>query len=332
MAKTTDKDDKSWKDTISKIEKDFGKGSIIGATEKPMEIEAISTGSLDLDKATGVNGYPEGRIIEIYGPESSGKTTLCLHAIAEGQKKHPEMKFVFVDVEHSLDIRYAEALGVDLKNLEICQSNSGEEALEVSRRLMETKEAKVVVIDSVASLLPQSEIDGEIGDSSLGKQARLMSQSLRLLAGIAERTKTLLIFTNQIREKIGVMFGSPETTSGGNALKFYATMRLDIRKKQTNKESSDKGAASISNTVVVKLKKNKVAPPFTEAEFDIVFGVGIDKTREILREAVEQNIIVKSGSFYSYNDNRLGQGEQAVLELVNDNEELRNEIFSKLVK
>lgn len=330
MAKATSKDN-SWEATLAKLDKDFGKGSIINATEKPEEIETISTGSLNLDIATGVGGYPEGRIIEIYGPFSSGKTTLCLHAIAQGQKKHPEKKFVFIDVEHALDIKYTKSLGVDLERLKISQPGYGEEALEIASRLLETGEVGVMVIDSVAALVPKKEIDGEMGDSSIGSQARLMGQAMRKLTGIVQKTGALLIFTNQIREKIGVMFGSPEVTSGGNALKFYASMRLDIRKKATNKDSTSDDAVSISNTVKVKIIKNKVAPPFTEADFDIEFGIGIDKVKEIFEEGISKGIISKAGGHHKYNDSYIGHTGKESLQFLRDNPELANEIEAKIL-
>lgn len=329
MAKETVKD-KGWEATMAKIEKDFGKGTVIGAKDKVDERNVISTGSIALDRATGVGGYPEGRIIEIYGPESSGKTTLCLHAIAEGQKKYPNKKHVFIDQEHSLDKYYGQRLGVDIDSLFISQPSWGEQALEVANRLLQTGQVGVMVIDSVAALVPKSELEGEIGDSNLGKQSRMMSQALRMLCGVVEKTGALLIFTNQLRDKIGVMFGSPETTTGGNALKFYASMRLDIRKIATNKESSAEDAESISNSVRVKIKKNKVASPFTEAEFDILFGTGISRLSEILEIGVEMNIVTKSGSFYSYGINKLGQGKAQVMKLFTDNPELVDEIEAKI--
>lgn len=331
MAKATVKDT-SWEGILAKIEKDFGKGSIMGAKEKVDERNVISTGSIALDKATGIGGYPQGRVVEIYGPESSGKTTLCLHAIAEGQKKYPDKKFIFIDQEHALDKYYAESLGVNIDYLMISQPSYGEEALEIAKRLLESGNVGVMVIDSVAALVPKSEVEGEIGDSSIGKQARMMSQALRMLVGIVERTDSLLIFTNQLREKIGVMFGSPEVTTGGNALKFYASMRLDVRRIATNKDGTGDDAESISNTVRVKIKKNKVAPPFTEAEFDIMFGEGIWKIGEILEMGVETGVIEKAGSHYSYGIDKLGQGKDAVLQLLKDNEELADEIEAKIIE
>lgn len=329
MGKTVNKDN-SWEATLAKLDKDFGKGTLIGAKDQKYEKAAISTGSIALDQATGIGGYPEGRIIEIYGPESSGKTTLCLHAIAEGQKKYPNKKFVIIDAEHSLDKYYAENLGVNLDYLMISQPDYGEQALEVANRLLRTGEVGVMIIDSVAALVPKSEIDGEVGDSNVGKQSRMMSQALRMLAGITEKTGSLLIFTNQLRDKIGVMFGSPETTTGGNALKFYASMRLDIRKIATNKEGKGEDEESISNTVRVKIKKNKVAAPFTEAVFNINFGEGISRLNEILDIAVERGIIEKSGSWFTYKGDSIGQGSDKVIQLFRDNPELADEIESKI--
>lgn len=329
MAKTTVKDN-SWEATLAKLDKDFGKGTVIGAKDQKYVKEAISTGSIALDEATGIGGYPEGRIIEIWGPESSGKTTLALHAIAEGQKKYPNKKFVVIDAEHSLDKYYANSIGVDLDKLLISQPDYGEQALEVANRLLNTGEIGVMVIDSVAALVPKSEIEGQIGDANVGKQARMMSQALRMLTGVTEKTGAILIFINQIRDKIGVMWGSPENTTGGNALKFYASMRLDIRKIATNKEGKGEDEESVSNTVRVKIKKNKVAAPFTEAVFNINFGEGISRLNEILDIAVERGIIEKSGSWFTYKGDSIGQGSDKVIQLFRDNPELADEIESKI--
>lgn len=312
---------------IAKIEKDFGKGSVIGARDKPLEIEAISTGSYNLDEALGIGGLPKGRIIEIYGNEGSGKTTLCLSVIAEAQKIDPRSVCAVIDAEHTLDTEYAQMLGVDLDRLKISQPDYGEQALEIARRLIETGEFPVVVVDSVAALVPKGELDGEIGDAALGKQARLMSQAMRILTGVVEKTSTILIFTNQMREKIGVMFGSPHTTTGGNALKFYASVRLDIARIATNKDDEE---MAVSNRVRVKVVKNKVASPYRTAEFNIVFGIGIDRVQEILSAAVEKDIIKKSGSWYSYGETRLGQGEDAVLQMLRDNSDFLSEVSQKL--
>lgn len=331
MARKTDKELKAPKDELDdildKIEKDFGKGTVIGAKEKPTAYEVIPTGSIGLDKALGVGGLPRGRIIEIFGPESSGKTTLAIHIIAEAQKKYPGLKCAIVDAEHALDVDYAEDIGVDLNNLLVSQPDNGEQALEVTDRLAASGRISVIVVDSVAALTPKSEIDGEMGDSSMGKQARLMSQALRKLTATVNNHDVLLIFINQLREKIGVMFGNPETTTGGNALKFYASVRLDIRKILINKDGED----SVSNTVRVKVIKNKVAPPFKKAEFRIKYGEGIEKFREIITIAVDLDIINKSGSWYSYLENKIGQGEEQVVKMLRDNTELYEEIKNKVL-
>src|SRR6186713_2290747 len=288
------------------------------------EVETISSGSLGVDLALGVGGYPKGRIIEIYGPESSGKTTLTLHAIAEAQKAGGIA--AFIDAEHAFDRNYAEKLGVDIENLIISQPDNGEQALEIAENLIRSGALDVVVIDSVAALVPKSELEGEMGDSKMGLQARLMSQALRKLTATISKTGCCCIFINQLREKIGVMFGNPETTTGGNALKFYASVRLDIRRMAQIKD----GDEAIGNRVKVKVVKNKVAPPFRNAEFDIIFGEGISKTGEIIDMGVELGIVQKSGSWFSYNGDKLGQGRDTVKQLLIDNPELANEIEIKI--
>ncbi|MEJ5303976.1 MAG: recombinase RecA [Bacteroidales bacterium] len=307
--------------TISNIEKNFGKGSIMRLGDEPIEqIPVISTGSIGLDAALGVGGFPKGRIIEIYGPESSGKTTLALHAIAEAQKAGGIA--AFIDAEHAFDRFYAQKLGVDISNLLVSQPDYGEQALEIADNLIRSNAIDIIVIDSVAALTPKSEIEGEMGDSKVGLQARLMSQALRKLTANISRTKTCCIFINQLREKIGIMFGNPETTTGGNALKFYASVRLDIRKVNQIKD----GENITGNRVKVKVVKNKVAPPFKQVEFDIVYGEGVSKTGEIIDLGVELGIIKKSGSWFSYGDTRLGQGRDAVKQLLIDNPDLSEEL------
>ncbi|MDR6566296.1 recombination protein RecA [Chitinophaga ginsengisegetis] len=311
--------------TMDKIEKDFGKGSVMMMGEKaeaPMEI--ISTGSLGLDIALGIGGLPKGRIIEIYGPESSGKTTIAIHTIAEAQKKGGIC--AIIDAEHAFDSSYARRLGVDVDSLLISQPDHGEQALEIADRLILSGAVDVVVIDSVAALVPKSELEGEMGESKMGLQARLMSQALRKLTATISKTNCCCIFINQLREKIGVMFGNPETTTGGNALKFYASVRLDIRRMSQIKD----GDEAIGNRVKVKVVKNKVAPPFRQAEFDIVYGQGISKTGEIIDMGVEYGVVQKSGSWFSYDTNKLGQGRDAVKQLLNDNPELAAEIEAKI--
>jgi recombination protein RecA len=310
---------------MAKIEKDFGKGSIMKLGDQHIEnVEVIPTGSITLDMALGVGGYPKGRIIEIYGPESSGKTTLAIHAIAEAQKAGGIA--AFIDAEHAFDRFYAANLGVDVDNLLISQPDNGEQALQIADQLISSAAVDIIVIDSVAALTPKKEIEGEMGDNVVGLQARLMSQALRKLTSTISKTGTTCIFINQLREKIGVMFGNPETTTGGNALKFYASVRLDIRKSTPIKEGED----VVGNLVKVKVVKNKVAPPFRKAEFDIMFGEGISKVGEIVSLAVDLDIIQKSGSWFSYNDSKLGQGDGKVKALLKDNPELAEEIEAKV--
>jgi recombination protein RecA len=316
---------KALKLTIDKIDKDFGKGSVMMMNERgEKSIEAISTGSIGVDTALGIGGFPKGRIIEIYGPESSGKTTIAIHAIAEAQKKGGMC--AIIDAEHAFDSSYARRLGVDVDNLLISQPDYGEQALEIADRLILSGALDVVVIDSVAALVPKGELEGEMGDSKMGLQARLMSQALRKLTATISKTNTVCIFINQLREKIGVMFGNPETTTGGNALKFYASVRVDIRRMAQIKD----GDEAIGNRVKVKIVKNKVAPPFRQAEFDIIFGEGISKVGEIIDMGVELGIVQKSGSWFSYDSNKLGQGRESVKTLLRDNPELAAEIEAKI--
>ena len=310
---------------ISQIEKQFGKGSIMRLGENfKMNLDVIPTGSLDLDIALGIGGVPRGRIVEIYGPESSGKTTLTLHIVAEAQKLGGIA--AFIDAEHALDPTYAKRLGVDVDNLVISQPDTGEQALEITESLVRSNAVDVVVVDSVAALVPKAEIEGEMGDSHMGLQARLMSQALRKLAGSISKSNTTVIFINQLREKIGVMFGSPETTTGGRALKFYASVRLDIRRIDAIKQ----GDAIIGNRTRVKVVKNKVAPPFKQAEFDIMYGLGISKDGNILDVGVTADIINKSGSWYSYGEHRLGQGRENSKDFLRDNPEIAMEIEKKI--
>ena len=311
---------------ISQIQRQFGKGSIMRLGSHEIEpIPVIPTGVLSLDIALGVGGFPKGRISEIYGPESSGKTTLALHVIAEAQKRGGNA--AFIDAEHALDTAYAGRLGVDIDNLLISQPDFGEQALEIAEILIRSGGIDVIVIDSVAALVPKAEIDGNVGDSHMGLQARLMSQAMRKFTGIINRSNTILIFINQIRMKIGVMFGNPETTTGGNALKFYSTLRLDIRKIATIKEGTDN---VIGNRTRVKVVKNKVAPPFKTAEFDIIYGEGISKTGDLLDLAVEEDIVNKSGSWYSYQDERIGQGRENAKRFLADHPEMFAEIDKKV--
>ena len=310
---------------MSKIEKDFGKGSIMRMGDEQVEnVEVIPTGSIALDSALGVGGYPRGRIIEIYGPESSGKTTLAIHAIAEAQKQGGIA--AFIDAEHAFDRFYAAKLGVDVENLWIAQPDNGEQALEIADQLIRSSAIDIIVIDSVAALTPKSEIEGDMGDNKVGLQARLMSQALRKLTATISKTNTTCIFINQLREKIGVMFGNPETTTGGNALKFYASVRLDIRRVTSIKD----GDQVLGNQVRVKVVKNKVAPPFREAEFEITFGEGINRLGEIVDLGVENDIVKKSGSWFSYGETKLAQGREGTKELLRDNPELCEEIEAKI--
>jgi recombination protein RecA len=312
---------------ISQIEKNFGKGAImrLGTKAQAEGISVIPTGSISLDIATGVGGYPRGRVIEIFGPESSGKTTLALHAIAEAQKLGGVA--AFIDAEHALDVNYSSKLGVDIENLLISQPDTGEQALEVTETLVRSGAVDIIVIDSVAALVPKAEIEGEMGESLPGLQARLMSQALRKLTAAISKSQTVVIFINQLRQKIGVMFGNPETTPGGTALKFYASMRLDIRKTDTLKEGQD----TTGGRVRVKIVKNKVAPPFKQAEFDIYFNEGISKTGEILDLAVEKGIIEKSGAWYNYNGTRFAQGRENAKEYLKSHPEIFNEIYKKVI-
>jgi recombination protein RecA len=311
--------------TIDKLEKTYGKGTIMKLGDEAIEqIESISTGSITLDMSLGIGGFPKGRVIEIYGPESSGKTTLAIHAIANAQKNGGIA--AFIDAEHAFDRLYAQKLGVDIENLLISQPDNGEQALEIADNLIRSGAIDIIVIDSVAALTPKSEIEGEMGESKMGLQARLMSQALRKLTGTISRTGCCCIFINQLREKIGVMFGNPETTTGGNALKFYASIRLDIRRIGQIKD----GENIVGNRTRVKVVKNKVAPPFRLAEFDIMYGEGISKVGEIVDLGVDKGIVKKSGSWFSYNDTKLGQGRDAVKQLLSDNPELAEEIESQI--
>ena len=310
---------------MSQIEKQFGKGSVMKLGEyKAMEIEAIPTGALGLDIALGIGGVPRGRIIEVYGPESSGKTTLALHIVSEAQKMGGDA--AFIDAEHALDPVYAKKIGVDIDNLIVSQPDTGEQALEITEALVRSGALDVIVVDSVAALVPKAEIDGDMGDSHVGLQARLMSQALRKLAGAVNKTKTVIIFINQLREKIGVMFGNPETTTGGRALKFYASVRMDIRKIENIKQDGE----VVGNRARVKVVKNKVAPPFREAEFDIVYGQGISKAGNILDMAVNLDIIEKAGSWFSYNGDKIGQGRENVKKYLVENPSVMEEVERKV--
>ena len=324
MAENVEKK-KALEAAMSQIEKQFGKGSVMKLGEfKAMEIEAIPTGALSLDMALGIGGVPRGRIIEVFGPESSGKTTLALHIIAEAQKMGGEA--AFIDAEHALDPVYARKLGVDIDNLIVSQPDTGEQALEITEALVRSGALDVVVVDSVAALVPKAEIDGEMGDSHMGLQARLMSQALRKLAGAINKSKTVLIFINQLREKIGVMFGNPETTTGGRALKFYASVRMDIRKTEMMKQDGQ----VIGNRVRVKVIKNKVAPPFREAEFDVLYGKGISKVGNILDMAVNLDIVEKSGAWFSYNGQRISQGRENAKRYLEEHPDIMDEIEKKV--
>ncbi len=316
---------KALKLTLDKLDKQYGKGAVMKLGDDAIEsVEVIPSGSITLDMALGVNGYPKGRVVEIYGPESSGKTTLAIHAIAEVQKQGGIA--AFIDAEHAFDRFYAENLGVDTENLLISQPDNGEQALEIADNLIRSGAIDLIVIDSVAALTPRAEIEGEMGDSMMGLQARLMSQALRKLTGSINKTNCCCIFINQLREKIGVMFGNPETTTGGNALKFYSSVRIDIRRSSQIKA----GDHIIGNRTRVKVVKNKVAPPFQKAEFDIMYGYGISKVGEILDLAVEHGVVQKSGSWFSYGDTKLGQGRDAVKDLIGDNPELSDELEAKI--
>lgn len=313
--------------TIGKIEKDFGKGTIMKLGDHAIEnIQVISSGSIGLDAALGIGGFPRGRVIEIYGPEASGKTTLAIHAIAEAQKNGGIA--AIIDAEHTFDRNYAEKLGVDIENLLISQPDNGEQALEITDNLIRSGALDIIVIDSVAALTPKAEIEGEMGDSKMGLQARLMSQALRKLTANISKTNTSCVFINQLREKIGVMFGNPETTTGGNALKFYASVRVDIRKTNQIKD----GEEIIGNRTRVKIVKNKLAPPFKKADFDILYGEGISQLGEIVDLGVDFDIIKKSGSWFSYGDTKLGQGRDAVKQIIKDNPELFEELKSKITE
>ncbi|MGC6525450.1 MAG: recombinase RecA [Flavobacteriaceae bacterium] len=317
---------KALKLTLDKLDKAYGKGTVMKMSDAPViDVDVISSGSLGLDLALGVGGYPKGRVVEIYGPESSGKTTLTLHAIAETQKAGGIA--AFIDAEHAFDRFYAQNLGVDIDNLIISQPDNGEQALEIADNLVRSGAIDMIVIDSVAALTPKSEIEGEMGDSKMGLHARLMSQALRKLTGSISKTNCTMIFINQLREKIGVMFGNPETTTGGNALKFYASVRLDIRRSTQIKDSD---GTVRGNKTRVKVVKNKVAPPFKLAEFDIMYGEGVSKVGEVLDLAVEFDIIKKSGSWFSYEDTKLGQGRDAVKQMINDNPDLMDELEEKI--
>ncbi len=328
MAQASDADSKmkALQTTLEKLDKTYGKGTVMRLSDsKVLDVPTISTGSLGLDLALGIGGMPRGRVVEIYGPEASGKTTLAMHCIAEAQKKGGLA--AIVDAEHAFDRSYAEKLGIDTKNLLISQPDSGEQALEITEHLISSGALDIIVIDSVAALVPRAELEGEMGDSKMGLQARLMSQALRKLTGIINKTGCCCIFINQLREKIGVMFGNPETTTGGNALKYYCSVRLDIRRVGAIKESADN---ILGNRTRVKVVKNKLAPPFKVIEFDIMYGEGISKAGEIIDLAVELDIVKKSGSWFSYDGNRLGQGRDAVKTLIKDNPELMEELETKI--
>ena len=326
MSKEQEAKLKALKLTLDKLDKAYGKGTVMKMSDSTVvDVDVISSGSLGLDVALGVGGYPKGRVIEIYGPESSGKTTLTLHAIAETQKAGGIA--AFIDAEHAFDRFYAQNLGVDIDNLIISQPDNGEQALEIADNLVRSGAIDMIVIDSVAALTPKSEIEGEMGDSKMGLHARLMSQALRKLTGSISKTNCTMIFINQLREKIGVMFGNPETTTGGNALKFYASVRLDIRRSTQIKDSNGN---VMGNKTRVKVVKNKVAPPFKLAEFDIMYGEGVSKVGEILDIAVEFDIIQKSGSWFSYDETKLGQGRDAVKQMINDNPDLMDELETKI--
>lgn len=327
MAEVNKEKLKALQSTLDRLDKSYGKGTIMRLGDQAVEeVEVISSGSVTLDRALGVGGFPKGRIIEIYGPESSGKTTLAIHAIAEAQKKGGIA--AIIDAEHAFDQFYAQALGVDTENLLISQPDNGEQALEIADNLIRSGAIDILVVDSVAALTPKAEIEGEMGDSQMGLQARLMSKALRKLTASINKANTCCIFINQLRDKIGVMFGNPETTTGGNALKFYSSIRIDIRRSSAIKNAD----AVIGNRTRVKIVKNKVAPPFRQAEFDIMYGEGISKVGEIIDLGVEYGIINKSGSWYSYGDTKLGQGRDAVKDLLKDNPELTEELEAAIVE
>ena len=317
--------EQSLKEALKNIEKQYGKGAVMVLGNEPVaQLDVISSGSLSLDSALGVGGYPKGRIIEIYGPESSGKTTFALHAIAEAQKNGGYA--AFIDAEHALDPKYAKALGVNIEDLVLSQPDSGEQALEIAEALIKSGAIDIIVIDSVAALVPEAEINGEMGDSHVGLQARLMSQAMRKLSGIISKTKCVAIFINQIREKVGVMYGNPETTPGGRALKFYSTIRLDVRRGEQLKSGSE----AVGNKTVVKVVKNKVAPPFKVAEVEIIYGEGISKMGELIDTAVSLNIINKAGAWFSYNGEKIGQGRENVKAYLKANPQVYDEIYEKI--
>lgn len=323
--KVNDKSDKLLEEAIKQIEKQYGKGSIMKLGDRGnVDVDAISSGSLALDYALGVGGYPKGRIVEIYGPESSGKTTLALHAIAECQKAGG--KAAFIDAENAIDPQYAQRLGVNIDELILSQPDSGEQGLEITEVLIRSGAIELIVVDSVAALVPQQELDGEMSDQQVGLQARMMSKAMRKLAGIMNRSECTVIFINQLREKVGIMFGNPETTPGGRALKFYSSIRLDVRRSETLKN----GADIIGNKVNVRVVKNKVAPPFKAASIELIYGEGISQTGELIDLAADHDVINKAGSWYSYNDERIGQGREAVRSFLTENPELYKEIYQKV--
>lgn len=323
--KTFEDKDKALQDAIKQIEKEFGKGSVMKLGDRPpIDIEAIPTGSLSLDCALGVGGYPKGRIIEIFGPESSGKSTLCLHAVAESQKQGGVC--AYIDAEHAIDPLYAQNLGVDIDNLILSQPDSGEQGLAIAETLIRSKAVSLVIVDSVAALVPQVELDGEMGDNSVGLQARMMSKAMRRLSGLIDKTGCTVIFINQLREKIGIMYGNPETTTGGRALKFYSSIRIDIRRVDKIKEGSE----IIGNKTRIKIVKNKVAPPFKEANIDIIYGKGIEKSGEVLDKAVEMDLIDKAGAWYAYQGEKIGQGRENAKKWLTDNEDIYSLLESQI--
>lgn len=323
--KTFEDKDKALQDAIKQIEKEFGKGSVMKLGDRPpIDIEVIPTGSLALDCALGVGGYPKGRIIEIFGPESSGKSTLCLHAVAESQKQGGVC--AYIDAEHAIDPLYAQNLGVDIDNLILSQPDSGEQGLAIAETLIRSKAVSLVIVDSVAALVPQVELDGEMGDNSVGLQARMMSKAMRRLSGLIDKTGCTVIFINQLREKIGIMYGNPETTTGGRALKFYSSIRMDIRRVDKIKEGSE----IIGNKTRIKIVKNKVAPPFKEANIDIIYGKGIEKSGEVLDKAVEMDLIDKAGAWYAYQGEKIGQGRENAKKWLTDNEDIYSLLESQI--